>query len=359
MLRAILTAMLLAASTGAAASAQSYHPPFHPSALKRSGPGAPNAVMVLGTPHLSNLPESFDPAALAPLLGRLAAWKPQVITIEARSGAQCDFMRHYPDRYRDTIQGYCWDPAPARAATGLDVPAATAEVDRLLAALPADPTSMHRRHLAAVFLAAGDQASALVQWLRLPEAERHAGDGLDAALVARLTDLRDRHDETMLIAAPLAARLGLERVYPVDDHTADAPTPDEKAYADVITKVWDNPATAKRKAIDAKLHRHLATGDGLLALYRAENAPEMAKLVYDSDFGAALNEPSPQAFGRGYVGYWETRNLRIAANIRDILGLHPGSRALVLIGASHKFYLEAYLDEMHDVSLVDTAAVLK
>jgi hypothetical protein len=81
--------------------------------------------------------------------------------------------------------------------------------------------------------------------------------------------------------------------------------------------------------------------------------------VFDSDFGAALNEPSRQAFGRLYVGYWETRNLRIAANIRDILGVHPGSRALVLIGASHKPYLEAYLDQMHDVMLVDTATVLK
>lgn len=359
MLRAILTVLFVTASAGAAAPAQTYHPPFDPSALKHSGPGAPNAVMVLGTPHLSGLPSSFDPAALAPLLDRLAAWKPQVITVEERSGAQCDFMRHYPARYRDTIEGYCWDPAPARAATGLDVPAATAEADRLLAAWPADPTPAERRHLAAVFLAAGDQASALVQWLRLPVAERRVGDGLDATLVARLADLRGRHNETTLIAAPLAARLGLERVYPVDDHTADAPTPDEKAYADVITKVWDNPATAKRKAIDAALDQHLATGDGLLALYRVENAPEMAKLVYDSDFGAALNEPSPQAFGRSYVGYWETRNLRIAANIRDILGLHPGSRALVLIGASHKFYLEAYLDEMHDVSLVDTATVLK
>lgn len=359
MLRAILTALLAAASAGSAASAQSYHPPFAPSTLKRSAPGAPNAVMVLGTPHLSGLPAGFQPGALAPLLDRLAAWQPQIITVEALSGAQCDFLRRYPARYSDTVEGYCWDPAPARAATGLDVPAATAEADRLLASWPADPTPAQRRHLAAVFLAAGDQASALVQWLRLPAAERHAGDGLDATLAARLDNLQGRHDETMLIAATLAARLGLERVYPVDDHTADAPTPDEKTYTEVITKAWDNPATAQRTAIDAKLDQHLATGDGLLALYRAENAPEMAKLVYDSDFGAALNERSPQAFGRGYVGYWETRNLRIAANIRDAIGLHPGVRTLVLIGASHKFYLESYLDQMHDVELVDTARVLR
>jgi hypothetical protein len=232
-------------------------------------------------------------------------------------------------------------------------------MDRLLAAWPARPTPAQRRHLAAVFLAAGDRGSALVQWLRLAAPERHAGDGLDAALVAQFGELMTRRDETMLIAARLAARLGLERVWPVDDHTADAPISDEKAYEAAITRAWDNPAAARRSATDKTIEANLTTGDALLALYRAENAPQMADLIFASDFGAALAEPSPQAFGRGYVGYWETRNLRIAANIRDILGIHPGSRALVLIGASHKPYLEAYLDEMHDVSLVDTKAVLK
>ena len=355
----LIAALAAALSVGGAAAAQSYHPAFDPGAHKHTAPGAPNAVMVLGTPHLATLPESFDPETLAPLLDRLAAWKPDVITVEALSGPQCDFMRHYPDRYRETIEGYCWDPAPARAATGLDVPAATAEMNRLLATWPAGPTAAQRRHLAAVFLAAGDQGSALVQWLRLSAAERHAGDGLDAALVARLGELMTRRDETMLVAAPLAARLGLDRVWPVDDHTADAPITDQKAYAAAITRAWDNPAAARRSAADRKLEANLATGDALLALYRAENAPDMADLIFASDFGPALDEPSPQAFGRGYVGYWETRNLRIAANIRDILGIYPGSRALVLIGASHKPYLEAYLDRMHDAALVDTEAVLK
>ena len=358
MLRMIV-ALLAAFCASGAAAAQTYHPAFDPGAHKRTAPGAPNAVMVLGTMHLSTLPKNFDPAALAPLLDRLAAWKPQIITVEALSGPQCDFMRHYPDRYRDTIEGYCWDPAPARAATGLDVPAAAAEVDRLLAAWPAAPTPAQRRHLAAVFLAAGNQGSALVQWLRLPIAERHAGDGLDATLTTRLGDLMTRHDETMLIAAPLAARLGLERVWPVDDHTADAPIADEKTYEEAITRAWDNPATAERRATDQRLEANLTTGDAVLALYRADNAPDIAEFVFDSDFGAALNEPSRQTFGRLYVGYWETRNLRIAANIRDILGIHPGSRALVLIGASHKPYLEAYLDQMHDVMLVDTATVIE
>lgn len=63
--------------------------------------------------------------------------------------------------------------------------------------------------------------------------------------------------------------------------------------------------------------------------------------------------------GRGYVGCWETRNLRMAANIRDVLAGQPGMRMLVVVGAAHKGYLEAYLHQMHDVRMVDTATVLR
>jgi hypothetical protein len=82
-------------------------------------------------------------------------------------------------------------------------------------------------------------------------------------------------------------------------------------------------------------------------------------VAYRSDFGAALNEPSPQGFGRAYVGYWETRNLRMVANIRDVLGRHPGTRLLAIVGASHKGYYEAYLSQMHDVKLADAGAAIR
>jgi hypothetical protein len=59
------------------------------------------------------------------------------------------------------------------------------------------------------------------------------------------------------------------------------------------------------------------------------------------------------------VGYWETRNLRMVANIREVLGQRPGTRLLAIVGASHKGYYEAYLNMMHDVQLVDAEEVLR
>jgi hypothetical protein len=79
---------------------------FDPAAHKLQA-GRINEVMVLGTPHLTQLPRSFDPAQLGLLHARLLAWRPQAIAIEALSGLQCAYLRSYPQRYADTIKSYC------------------------------------------------------------------------------------------------------------------------------------------------------------------------------------------------------------------------------------------------------------
>ena len=336
---------------------------YRPETLKGSPAGAPNQVLVLGTAHLSGLPKAFKLDMLSPLLDRLASWRPTAIATEDVSGLQCDSLRRYPARYAETVRTYCPDPAPAARATGLDVPAANAEAERLLAAWPATPSPAQRRHLAAIFLAAGEPGSALVQWLRLAPAERRPGDGLNDELAAMLAKARNRRNETNLVSAVLAARLGLDRLWSVDDHSADTSDDgdpaEQKAATEAIARAWDNPATRARRTQDELLAKNLAQPDGLLNMYRAYNAPGAPALVYRSDFGAALVEPSRQQFGRRYVGYWETRNLRMVANIRDVMGRYPGTKLLAIVGASHKAYYEAYLSQMRDVRLVDADIVLR
>ncbi|SEN07799.1 hypothetical protein SAMN05192583_1964 [Sphingomonas gellani] len=353
--------LAVAALAGAAATAADYRPSFHPDRLKGPRAGPPNEVLVLGTTHLSGLPKGFRSELLTPLIERLAGWRPEAIATEDMSGLQCDMLRRYPYRYGKDTLDYCPDPTAASKATGLNVPAATAEAERLLLAWPKAPIPAQRRHLAVIFLAAGEPGSALVQWLRLAPSERQAGDGLTADLVGQLERRRTSRNETNLISAPLAAMLGLERLWSVDDHSADASTPpeQEKPYEAAITRAWDNPVTKQRAAWDETLTAGVSEPGGLLALYRAYNSPRAQAWAFQSDFGATMNEPSPERFGRGYLAYWEVRNLRMVANIRDVLGRKPGTRLLAIVGASHKGYYEAYLNQMHDVRLVDAARILR
>lgn len=341
------------------ASAQNYQPSFRPDALGDRPAGRPNEVLVVGSPHLSSLPSIFSPEMVEPLLQRLVRWRPTAVASENISGLQCDAMRRQRERQAEAVETYCYDPAAAGNAVGLDVPAANAEAERMLANWPARPTPAQRRRLALVFLAAGEPASATVQWFRLPTAERRIDQGLTKDLMAYLQAQMTRKSETAFVAAQLAARSGLERVWSVDDQSFVGASVDEKAYGEAIARAWDNPASKARIAANEALYAGIGQPDGLLEMYRALNAPSLADQAYQSDWGAALTEPSEQAYGRRYVAYWETRNLRMVANIREVLGRAPGTRLVAIVGASHKPYYEAYLNQMRDVSLVDVRPLLR
>lgn len=359
MIRFAVALLSLAAGCMGTVNAQSYRPSFRPDALKDRPAGRPNEVLVVGSPHLSNLPASFTPEMVDPLLKRLVGWKPTAVASENISGLQCDAMRRQRERQAEAVETYCYDPAVAGRAATLDVPAANAEAERLLAGWPAKPSPAQRRRLALVFLAAGEPASAMVQWFRLPRAERRMDGALTKELAAYLQAGTTRKSETELVAAQLAAQSGLERVWSVDDQSFVGAPVDEKAYGAAVERAWDNPATKARTAANKALYDAIGHRNGLLDMYRALNAPALAAQAYQSDWGAALTEPSEQAYGRRYVAYWETRNLRMVANIREVLGRAPGTRLIAIVGASHKPYYEAYLNQMRDVTLVDVEPVLR
>ncbi|WP_258079523.1 DUF5694 domain-containing protein [Xanthomonas arboricola] len=317
-------------------------------------------VLVLGSVHLSQLPKGSDirAARLQPLMDRLAAYAPTIITTEDLSGETCDLMRRHPAVYLpEDITTYCPDTGEAARATGLDVPAALGQVRVALRSLPSAPTPAQRRHLAALFLASGEPPSALVQWLQLAPAEQRSGDGLDAALVARLRSMEQRPNESYQIAARLAARLGLQRVHPADDHTGDnVDLGDPAAYGKAIQAAWDKAAPRARAMREHE--DQLASRGKLLELYRAINLPASQQLAIAVDFRAALSEGSPQHYGYRYMSGWEIRNLRMVSNVRASFAEQPGAKVLAVVGAMHKPWFDNWLGQLQGVDIVDAAQVL-
>jgi hypothetical protein len=228
----------------------------------------------------------------------------------------------------------------------------------MLGSWPARPTAADRRRLASLFLAAGDRASATVQWLRLAEAERRAGDGLTPAMVEIITRKGKPLNENYAIGSALAARLGLERVYLADDHIADGPD-QGPAYGQAIQRLWN---AEPLPAIFAEYKRrplNLPTSASLIGYYRWLNEPATQRAAIAADMGRAARDTTPPFYGRQYLSWWENRNLRMAAQVRSAFAQKPDARVLVIVGATHKGYLDAYLDLMQDVRLVDALQFLK
>lgn len=336
---------------------------FDPRTWKKEVHGKATQVLVLGSPHLSAYGDRLSRAHLSGLLDRLAQYKPDIITIEALSGEQCEFVRVNAVTHPDVYKDYCWDPTPAQKAIGLGLQEALVEIQTTLQAWsqqPAmTPSAAQRRRLVAVFLAANDRASALVQWLRLDANDRKAADGIVDTMLKFLNRETPKYNENYEVAAVLAARLGLERVYATDDHTADDIT--DKAgpkFGDALQDMWSKiniPEKKEALALEAKLN----SSEDVLNLYRYFNDPVKLRAFIGADFGGGIKHATPELYGRQYVAWWETRNLRMVANIRSAFGNQPGAKVLTVVGSSHKPYFDAYLEMMHEVQLVDAAKLLK
>ena len=320
--------------------------------------GDRSQVLVLGSAHLTALPDDFDRTRFENLVARLTAWAPEKIAIENLSGPQCDYLRDYAFAYPDTAETYCPDPMRAREA--LLVGPVEAEREALDFLKRETLAPFERRRLAALFLAIGEPDSALLQWLLLPESERHADDVLTPALIAILDKRVERGGESTIIGVEVARRLGLQRIYPVDDHTGDRASgeTDDAVYEREIMQAWDNPFVEQRISRGQAQQQALVDGEiSVLEWYRYLNSPEEMALAMRGDFGAAAGARDQAGLsGRRYLAYWETRNLRMAANIREITG--PDSRVLAIVGASHQPYYRRYLGMTSDIELADLDAVL-
>lgn len=342
-----------------AGSAMAETPAFDPRSWKGQHIGPPTQVLTIGSTHLGQIKTIVTPEMLTPLLDKLAEFKPEIITHEGRSGEQCDVLERYAARYPGMFKTYCFDTAEAEKATALAVPAAMEEIEKALANWPAQPSAAQRRQLAAYFLAANDRPSARVQWLQLTEAERKTGDGIDEALLKVVTRAGAKPNETYDIAVALAARLGLNRVYAVDDHTADSIQGLAGPGLDKFLQgFWGTSKSLIADEFD-RLEAAMTTGDDVLALYRLTNQPTTQREFISIDYRRAMNTPSPENYGRIYNAWNETRNLRMVANIRAAFGNKPGARVLNIVGASHKPYYDAYLGMISDVKLIDADVILK
>lgn len=310
--------------------------------------------MVLGTSHLSNYSDSLKFVDIEPLMERLEIYVPDIITIEVSSGMVCNRARSYPREH----EGYpCFDGTAFREESGLSIFEGSYQARLALMDFPDIPSVAQRRSLAAAFLASEELYSALVQWYQLDEADRVAADGLGPKSVALLNKRSIDINESNSIAARLAARLGLERVFYVDDYGSYLDAEGEaEAYNARLQALWpdkDDPCQAHFNALEGDV-----TAGDILAAYRHLNSQKWQRTQMSCDWQRTMNDDAPRQYGRKYALDWQARNLRMVSNIVAAASTKPGGRVLSVVGASHKPYFEAYLDQMHDIEIIDTKTIL-
>ena len=316
----------------------------------------PTQIMVLGTTHLSNYSNELSLEDVNPVLDRLESYSPDVITIENSSGMTCNRVRSYPREHVGYEGAYCFDGTEYREESGLTESEGSYQARNALNTWPDEPSGKQRRALAAAFIASNEPGSALVQWLQLDSADQIASDGIGPKSVDLLNRMSQSIGESESIAARLAARLGLEKLFYADDHGSYLDSEAyREAYSTRLSELWhreNDPCQAHRDAPEGDV-----TGGDIINTYRHINSKSWQRRQMDCDFKRTMNDDDPMGYGRRYTMNWQARNLRMVSLIMDAAATKPGGRVLSIVGASHKPYQEAYLDQMHDVKIVSTDTV--
>jgi hypothetical protein len=325
-------------------------------------------VLVLGTPHLASIGPRFRPVMVERLVDTLEAYAPSAIAVESLPPGAIAEMQQLT-AYDSVLSRFAGPQLlygqRAQTALGIGAGEAAVRADSLLeearaANAPAGSMGVDDRlHLVQFLLAAYRHDSAALQWSYLPDSVRRAQTVVGDSAARYFAYRSIRAHEIDAVAIRLARRLELQRVVPIDDHREkdilfgmearlrrQLPVDSVLALQEFAAQVRDRRSRA------------VARGD-LLPFYRYINSDAFLESEVRRQWLFYYRTGLASGLDRSRAALWETRNLLMAAHIRRLTARHPGERVLVLVGASHKPFLDAYLQSMIGVERTDLADLLK
>ena len=321
-------------------------------------------VLVLATAHLADIfDNTFDQVWLSSLLDTLERFDPSIIAVEEVPS----HILHYME-YDEHCYGFFTEMWPrTRIEMGRELqmilgksrPEAELMADSLLQAYGDNTIKPEERITLIKYLIAGyDRVTATLQWRYLPESYRSSEniEGLPTNIVNYLNRFANSRNEIASIGIALAQRLNHNTIAAVDDHQD----------ADIIIDIFEEFSQKLREHDAFKMFQDLyeryrqeekemidaaITKGALYPLFEHWNSPEYLDLTMEQ-FKVYFQTDFSNKWDRRRMAQREVRDLNIASNVRRLSAYYPGERILVVIGASHKPFLDAYLAQMVDIEIV-------
>lgn len=352
MLKRIAALVLFAAGCGAGPAARSSGAaPTIGGYAAELGPSEKRTeILVLGMQHLSGVESCLAEGALDRVIARLAAWRPDVIAVESLPGETIEMLSARSDPFsKEVLGGFAVRSLAAGqvAATSLGVAGDAARAELQQGAGDDGAREVMLR------LAAHEYATAVLRWTSLAAAARAR---VPAELAAQLEASSKLANEIYRVAVPLARQLGLTRLAQVDDFAGEEPYTRRFDEFAAEVKASAELAAVKRSPFYAAAQQGLEAACADAAKMEAQvdflNSEAYGRRDVTLQWGAWFRTHFKSQLDRARLAGWEARNLGIATNLRKESALFPGKRMLVIYGAGHKPFLDAYLGQMLDVRVV-------
>lgn len=304
-------------------------------------------VMVVGTPHLSRLDPTPSVAQRLAVVDRLAAFEPTLVCVEAIPGERVQQFAGNPQEYGELLATFARDAvrlAPEQQLRlSVDGKSARAEA-RALEQRPGALDASTRLRLIALQLAGFEPWSALLNWTALTNAERDAAqERLGHHAAERLRTLSDSPNEIASIAIPLARRMKHRRLCAADIFADELGV--QSLEQELLPLLQDSTIARALEALNARqtTHSRADRPDGLVTLYRWMNSDEYATMDRSAEWEPFARGAAPHGAGKRRVALWHARNSDIAAHMFRAVASAEGERTLLIIGASHRPFIEQAL----------------
>lgn len=315
-------------------------------------------VQILGTLHLSQF-KGFKPAMLDELQDLLYKKSFDVICVESMpSELLYDIRSRKDSAFAGVISAFGGNRLVVADSVQHQLGISFVEAQQQVKALSQRDTLTDAARLALIEydLAAAAPASATLNYMQLQDKQILKQSALDQSYFDALEKNKSRSNETYSIAVQLAAKQNLNTIELIDNFQDEALL--LKLFPNFIeefTTHQENFKDMARLPVFVKseaLRVQSIEENDLMAYYSFINSDEYMRQDFEAQWNVWFSTHFESGADKARYYLWEMRNLQIAANILKVVAVNPGKKILVIIGASHKSFLEKYLNEVTNLEVL-------
>ncbi len=313
-------------------------------------------ILILGTFHFKQHDFEKYPQDLESLIDRVLRFEPQVVCVE-----------WLPPTEQNDVYNYGYTKAIAELARekGLEPKQAEKSAERHRDNLKKNNGDLvTRAGLANALFISRDYLNACYQWYLIDEELREQTPAVQEAvkeiLPEKLEEYRDKmRGEIERIAFPLARRIKLEELAAIDyrgDDTAKGEA-NGRFVERYKAKNGSDPFQPKVVPAFAKMNTWLDEdkANGTYTYYDKLNGDAFRQIVTGLDEDLYRSYSYDPDFRTWFELEVVKRNRCIFDNIVNVIEQNPGKNTVVLIGASHKVYLDNHFRAYSNANLVQSA----
>lgn len=316
-------------------------------------------IMVLGTHHLTHI-SNYKPEMLDELVAKLDIIKFDVICIENMAGELLYDIRSRKDSaFVDLLNDFGGDRISLADSAQKYLGIGFLEAQNNATELFKKDTLSDIDHklLMEYFTASGNLASATLHYEYVKNKSILGESSFEGQMLEKIKEVSGSANEIYSLALRLAHKQNLQKLECIDNFQDEALL--LKYYPGFMQDYISNQELFKNLGNCPvytrinELVKHGIETNNLLDLYIFMNSKEYQDQDFNAQWSIWLNTNFLSGSDRARYFLWEMRNLQIAANILKTAAVHPNKKLLIIIGASHKSFIEKHLQQIPDIELLE------